>query len=88
VYDKHFAGWRDVLVARRISKRATVQEIKCIDDQRLMPVKFYGLANACFAGDWCQGEGQLSELSFSSAYEASERILGRRPARLPIAVVA
>lgn len=88
VYDKHFDGWRDVLVARRISKRATVQEIKCIDDQRLMPVKFYGLANAYFAGDWCQGEGQLSELSFSSAYEVSERILGRRPGRLAVAVVA
>ncbi|BCU82453.1 dehydrogenase [Polycladomyces abyssicola] len=78
VYDKHFPGWRDVLVAKRISKRATVQEIKCIDDQRLMPTKFYSIANAYFAGDWCQGEGQLSELSFSSAYNVTNRILAHR----------
>ncbi len=77
LYDKHFPGWRDRVVAKRISKRATVQEIKCIDDQRLMPVKFYSLANAYFAGDWCEGDGQLSELSFSSAYEATERIFAR-----------
>ncbi|MBA4493108.1 phytoene desaturase family protein [Paenactinomyces guangxiensis] len=75
VYDKHFPGWRDRLVAKRVSKKATVQEIKCIDDQRLMPVKFYSLPNAYFAGDWCQGEGQLSELSFSSAYEVTSRII-------------
>ncbi|SEN03640.1 phytoene desaturase family protein [Lihuaxuella thermophila] len=75
VYDKHFPGWRERLVAKRVSKRATVQEIKCIDDQRLMPVKFYSLSNAYFAGDWCKGEGQLSELSFSSAYEVTSRIM-------------
>jgi 15-cis-phytoene desaturase len=75
VYDKHFPGWRDRLVAKRVSKKATVQEIKCIDDQRLMPVKFHSLPNAYFAGDWCQGKGQLSELSFTSAYEATRRIM-------------
>ncbi|OUM85514.1 MAG: phytoene dehydrogenase [Bacillus thermozeamaize] len=75
VYDKHFPGWRDQLVAKRVSKRATVQEIKCIDDQRLMPVKFHSIQNAYFAGDWCEGEGQLSELSFSSAYHVTEKII-------------
>ena len=75
VYDKHYPGWRDRLVTKRLSKRAIVQEIKCIDDQQLMPVKFYGLPNAYFAGDWCQGQGQLSELSFSSAYDATNRIM-------------
>jgi 15-cis-phytoene desaturase len=77
VYDKHFPGWREHLVTKRVSKKATVQEIKCIDDQRLMPVKFYRLPNAYFAGDWCQGEGQLSELSFTSAYEVTSRIMKR-----------
>lgn len=75
VYDKHFPGWRDRLVTKRLSKRATVQEIKCVDDQRLMPIKFYGLSNVYFAGDWCQGQGQLSELSFSSAYEVTNRLM-------------
>lgn len=75
VYDKHFPSWRERLVAKRISKKAVVQEIKCIDDQHLMPTKFYSLPNAYFAGDWCQGDGQLSELSFSSAYEVTRRIM-------------
>lgn len=75
VYDKHFPGWRDLLVAKRVSKKATVQEIKCIHDQRLMPTKFYSLANTYFAGDWCQGDGQLSELSFSSAYQVTSKIM-------------
>lgn len=75
IYDKHYPGWRDRLVVKRLSKRATVQEIKCIDDQRLMPVKFYGLSNAYFAGDWCKGNGQLSELSFSSAYNVTNRLM-------------
>lgn len=75
VYDKHFAGWRDRLVAKRLSKRATVQEIKSIYDQNLMPVQFYSLKDTFFAGDWCHGDGQLSELSFSSAYEVTSRIL-------------
>jgi phytoene dehydrogenase-like protein len=75
VYDKHFAGWRDVLAAKRLSKKATVQEIKSIDDQQLMPVQFYSLKDAYFAGDWCHGEGQLSELSFTSAYEVTNRIM-------------
>lgn len=75
LYDKHFPNWRDRLVAKRLSKRATVQEIKCIDDQQLMPVKFYGLSNVYFAGDWCEGQGQLSELSFSSSYDVTNRIM-------------
>jgi phytoene dehydrogenase-like protein len=78
VYDRHFPGWRDVLVAKRISKRATVQEMKHIDDQRPLPTKLYSLSNAYFAGDWCEGEGQLSELSFSSAYRVVDRILAHR----------
>jgi phytoene dehydrogenase-like protein len=75
VYDKHFPGWREQLVAKRLSKKAIVQEIKCINDQRLMPTKFYSLSNAHFAGDWCQGEGQLSELSFTSAYQVTSHIM-------------
>lgn len=87
VYDRHFAGWRDLLVTKRISRQAVVQEIKCVDDQRLMPVKFYALQNTFFAGDWCQGEGQLSELSFSSAFAATDRVMrNHRSGRIPVGV--
>lgn len=75
VYNKHFPNWRELLVAKRVSKKAIVQEIKCIDDQQLMPTKFYQCQNAFFAGDWCQGVGQLSELSFNSAYNVTSQIM-------------
>jgi 15-cis-phytoene desaturase len=74
IYDKHFTGWRDHLVVHRFTERAVAQEIKVYGDQRLMPVQFVSLKNAYFAGDWCEGEGQLSELSFSSGYEVARRI--------------
>jgi 15-cis-phytoene desaturase len=75
LFDKHLPGWREQLAAKRFTERAAVQEIKVEDDQKLMPVQFHACSNAFFAGDWVQGAGQLSELSFSSAYEAAERIL-------------
>ncbi|GIQ69031.1 hypothetical protein XYCOK13_18550 [Xylanibacillus composti] len=75
LYDKHFAGWREQLVVPRMSKRASAQEIKWRIDQQAMPVFFPDYRNLYFAGDWCQGKGQLSELSFSSAYEACQLVL-------------
>jgi 15-cis-phytoene desaturase len=78
LYDKHFSGWRDQLVVPRISQRAVVQEIKWKMDQMPMPICFPDYRNVTFAGDWCEGQGQLSELSFSSAYTASKLILEKQ----------
>ncbi|WP_134701274.1 FAD-dependent oxidoreductase [Ammoniphilus sp. YIM 78166] len=75
LYDKHFAGWREQLVVPRTSGRATVQEIKWTMTQKPMPISLPDIQNLFFAGDWCEGQGQLSELSFSSAYAASECVL-------------
>ncbi|ALC92195.1 phytoene dehydrogenase [Bacillus sp. FJAT-18017] len=75
LYDKKFPGWRDQLVVPRISQRAVVQEIKCNMTQKGMPIYFMPIRNIFFCGDWCEGEGQLSELSFSSAYKVSELVL-------------
>jgi 15-cis-phytoene desaturase len=77
LYDKHFAGWREELVVPRISTRAVVQEIKWTMTQKPMPVFLPEYRNLFFAGDWCEGQGQLSELSFSSAYEVSQLILDK-----------
>lgn len=77
LFDKHLPGWRDELAAKRYTERAAAQEIKVEDDQRLLPVQFHACPNAFFAGDWVQGVGQLSELSFSSGYEVGNRILGK-----------
>lgn len=75
LYDKHFAGWREELVVPRVSIRAVVQEIKWTMNQKPMPIYLPDYRNLFFAGDWCEGQGQLSELSFSSAYATSKMIL-------------
>ena len=75
VYDRKFAGWREQLVVPRISQRAIVQEIQCNMTQKGMPIYFMPIRNTFFCGDWCEGEGQLSELSFSSAYKVSELVI-------------
>lgn len=75
LYDKHFKGWRESLVVPRISKKAVVQEIKSKKGQVLMPISFEEIKNTWFAGDWCQGKGQLSELSFSSGYGVAKKII-------------
>jgi len=75
LYDKHFPGWREKLVVPRVSTRAVVQEIKWTMTQQAMPIFLPDYRNLFFAGDWCQGQGQLSELSFSSALEVSKLIL-------------
>lgn len=73
-YDTHFYGWRDQLVTKRVSKKAIVQEIKSKEGQELMPIHFSSMENVWFAGDWCKGQGQLSELSFSSAKHVVKQI--------------
>lgn len=75
LFDKQFPGWRDQLVVPRISQRAVVQEIKWNMTQKAMPVYFMPIRNVFFCGDWCEGQGQLSELSFSSAYKVNELVL-------------
>ncbi len=75
LYDKHFPGWREELVVPRVSTRAVVQEIKWTMTQKPMPTFLPDYRNLFFAGDWCEGQGQLSELSFSSAYQVSNLIL-------------
>lgn len=77
LYDQHFTGWRETLAVPRISKNAVVQEIKWNMHQQPLPTYFPDYRNTFFAGDWCQGQGQLSELSFSSAYEVSKIILNK-----------
>jgi len=75
MYDKHFPGWREELVVPRVSQRAVVQEIKWNMHQQPMPVFFPEYRNLYFAGDWCQGQGQLSELSFSSSLTVCDMLL-------------
>ncbi|WP_047150484.1 phytoene desaturase family protein [Aneurinibacillus tyrosinisolvens] len=82
LYDKHFAGWREELVVPRVSKRAAAQEIKWTMNQEPMPLYLPDYRNVFFAGDWCEGQGQLSELSFSSAYEVSQLVLQKHPSSL------
>jgi len=75
MYDKQFPGWREELVVTKFSNKATVQEIKWELEQVALPIHFDEMQNAYFCGDWCKGKGQLSELSFSTADEVSNKIL-------------
>lgn len=72
--DQHYAGWREQLVTERTMKRAIVQEIKWKMGQAALPCFLHEehKEKVAFVGDWCEGEGQLSELSFSSAYTVAE----------------
>lgn len=74
-FDKHFTGWRERLVVPRVSQRAIVQEIQWNMTQQAMPLYFMPIRNSFFCGDWCEGQGQLSELSFSSAYNVSKLVM-------------
>lgn len=80
-YDKHYEGWRKELVVPRVSKVAVVQAIKWTMNQRGLPTHFPKIVNSFFAGDWCRGAGQLSELSFSSSYEVCEQIIKKQAAQ-------
>ncbi|UJW57605.1 NAD(P)/FAD-dependent oxidoreductase [Bacillus sp. A116_S68] len=79
-YDKHFPGWRKTLAIPRASKKPVLQAIRWTMNQRGLPLHFEALPNVFFAGDWCQGYGQLSEVSFSSAYLVSKSILNQHSA--------
>ncbi|NEU30924.1 NAD(P)/FAD-dependent oxidoreductase [bacterium LRH843] len=82
LYDKHFAGWRENLVVPRVTKKAIAQEIKWVMNQQPMPLTLPEYQNLFFAGDWCEGSGQLSELSFTSAYRSSHLLLEKSLVKL------
>lgn len=74
-YDKHFPGWRKELVIPRASKKPVLQAIRWNMHHHGLPTHFDQMPNIYFAGDWTKAEGQLSELSFSSSYDCTQRIL-------------
>ncbi|MCD8508974.1 MAG: hypothetical protein LRY73_03180 [Bacillus sp. (in: Bacteria)] len=65
----------------RVSKVAVVQAIKWTMHQRGLPTHLPKIVNCFFAGDWCRGAGQLSELSFSSAYDVCQQIIKKQAAK-------
>jgi protoporphyrinogen oxidase/AcrR family transcriptional regulator len=74
LFDRHYPGWRDAVVVKRMSKKAMVQSVKHIAGNRMLPVR----VESCpfyFCGDGCEGRGELAERAFSSAREAARLIL-------------
>ncbi|WP_276355992.1 FAD-dependent oxidoreductase [Cohnella caldifontis] len=74
LFDRHYPGWRDAVVVKRMSKKAMVQSVKHVAGNLLLPnrmesVPFY------FCGDGCQGKGELAERAFSSARAAAQLVL-------------
>jgi len=78
LFDRHYPGWREATVVKRMSKRAMVQSVKNVVGNRLLPnrldsVPFY------FCGDGCLGKGELAERAFSSARNAAKLLLSELP---------
>src|SRR5690606_37393955 len=39
LFDKHYPGWRDVVVVKRASKKAMVQSVKNISSNQMLPTR-------------------------------------------------
>jgi 15-cis-phytoene desaturase len=80
LYDKFYAGWREQLAFTRVTERATVQVIGWRSGQMRLPTAFRNVGNCFFAGDWCEGEGSVSDIAFYSALHAVEGIVRQQNA--------
>jgi protoporphyrinogen oxidase/AcrR family transcriptional regulator len=76
LFDRHYPGWRDEVAVKRMSKKAMVQSVKAIADNKFMPVRIEGVP-FFFCGDGCEGKGQLAERAFSSARQAAKLLIGQ-----------
>lgn len=74
LYDRHYPGWRDVLVFKRVLEQATVQAVSPASGQRRFPAHFTEVHGVYFAGDWCEGEGSVSDVAFYSAWQAANQL--------------
>jgi protoporphyrinogen oxidase/AcrR family transcriptional regulator len=74
LFDKHYAGWRDATVVKRVSKKAMVSSVKNIATNTLLPIRVESMP-FYFCGDGCVGKGELAERSFSSARTAAQALL-------------
>ncbi len=81
LYDKFYSGWREQLAFTRITERATVQAIGWRAGQIRLPSVFPAVENCFFAGDWCEGEGSVSDIAFFSAIRAVEEVAKQQNSR-------
>lgn len=71
LFDRHYPGWRENLAFKRITEQATVQAAVLSYDVQRLPIQFNELPNCFFAGDWCVGEGTVSDIAFYSAFQVA-----------------
>ncbi len=74
LFDRHYPGWRDAVVVKRVSKKAMVQSVKHVEGNRMLPVQLMNMP-FFFCGDGCEGKGELAERAFSSARQAAKLVL-------------
>ena len=82
LYDKFYAGWREQLAFTRVTERATVQVIGWRSGQMRLPATFPNVESCFFAGDWCEGEGSVSDIVFYSALRAVDGIRQQQNTRV------
>lgn len=73
-FDRHYPGWREKTVVKRVSKKAMAASVKNIVGNRLLPVRVENVP-FYFCGDGCEGKGELAERAFSSARAAAKALL-------------
>ena len=78
LFDRHYPGWRDAIVVKRMSKKAMVQSVKNVAGNRLLPNRIESVP-FFFCGDGCVGKGELAERAFSSARAAAQLLLQEMP---------
>lgn len=81
LFDRHYPGWREAAVVKRISKKAMVQSVKHIEGNRMLPNRLDGVP-FYFCGDGCEGRGELAERAFSSARTVARML--REEAAVPV----
>ncbi|WP_127582626.1 FAD-dependent oxidoreductase [Paenibacillus koleovorans] len=74
LFDKHYAGWRDEVAVKRVSKKAMVASVKNVHTNKLLPTRVENMP-FYFCGDGCTGKGELAERAFSSARQVAQGIL-------------
>jgi protoporphyrinogen oxidase len=79
MFDRHYPGWREATVVKRVSKKAMVQSVKHVAGNRMLPNRLDGVP-FYFCGDGCEGRGELAERAFSSARKVARLLLNEKAA--------
>ena len=89
--DRHFPGWREAVIVRRMLPRAQVTSARSTPDQlgsARVPVRSQTVRNLLFAGNARDLPYNLTDISLASALEVAELVERKLPIRRRVPVEA